>query len=320
MAKIVLGIGSSHSPQVSSTADIWSLHAERDRLNPDTHYEERERELGHTLQEQLSPEVWQKKYEACQAAVERLNREIQEADPDILVVVGDDQEELFLDEAKPTFGVFWGSELKDFPLRLEDLHPSMRPVIWAWHTTENIDYYPAHSELGKHIIEKMMIEGFDVSQSTTQIEGRSLGHAYTFVHRRLATHKTIPMVPVFVNCFYKPNQPTPARCYEFGQALRRAIESWEEDQRVAVIASGGLSHFKLDEHLDQVVIQGLKSKEPEILKTLPREKLEGASGEILNWIVSAGAIEHLELQYLEYVSGYRSPAGTGVGMTFAVWK
>lgn len=76
----------------------------------------------------------------------------------------------------------------------------------------------------------------------------------------------------------------------------------------------------MDEHLDQVVIQGLKSKEPDILKTLPREKLEGASGEILNWIVSAGAIEHLELQYLEYVSGYRSPAGTGVGMTFAVWK
>lgn len=320
MAKIVLGIGSSHSPQVSSPSDIWPMHAERDRLNPDTHFEEREQEIGHTLQDQLSPEVWQKKYEACQVAIDRLNQEIREADPDILVVVGDDQEELFFDDCKPTFGLFWGTELKDLPHKVEELHPSLAAVIWAWHTTDNIDYYPTESGLGRHIIESMINEGIDIAQSKTQFEGRSLGHAYTFVKRRLAPHKTIPMVPIFVNCFFQPNQPTPARCYEFGQALRRAIESWGEDKRVAVISSGGLSHFTLDEQLDQQVIQGLKNKDANVLKTLPREKLQGASGEILNWVVAAGALEHLNIDYLEYVSGYRSPAGTGVGMTFATWK
>ncbi|WP_400163334.1 hypothetical protein ACAF76_007640 [Brevibacillus sp. TJ4] len=320
MAKIVLGIGSSHSPQVSSPAEVWSMHADRDRLNPDTNFEERAKEIGHTLQDQLSPELWQKKYEQCNAAVEYLNKEILAAKPDLLVVVGDDQEELFLDEAKPTFGVFCGTELKDFPVKLEDLHPSLRPVIWAWHTTDETESYPTDSDLGTHIIEEMMIEGFDVAQSKTQIEGRSIGHAYTFVKRRLLSNQSIPMVPVFVNCFYKPNQPTPKRCYEFGQALRRAIESWGEDKRVAIIGSGGLSHFKLDEKLDELVIEGLKKKDPEILKHVPREKLEGASGEILNWIVAAGALEHLNVDYLEYLSGYRSPAGTGVGMTFAVWK
>ncbi|RXT07004.1 hypothetical protein [Ammoniphilus sp. CFH 90114] len=320
MAKIVLGIGSSHSPQVSSPAEVWSLHADRDRLNPDTNFEVRSQELGESLKDQLDPVLWQQKYEQCNAAVEYLNREILEAKPDILLVVGDDQEELFLDEAKPTFGVFCGTELKDFPVKLEDLHPSLRPVIWAWHTTEETESYPTDSGLGTHIIEQMMIEGFDVAQSKTQIEGRSIGHAYTFVKRRLLSNKSIPMVPVFVNCFYNPNKPTPKRCYEFGQALRRAVESWGEDKRVAIIGSGGLSHFKLDEKLDEVVIDGLKRGDAEVLKSIPREKLEGASGEILNWIVAAGAMEHLKIDYLEYVNGYRSPAGTGVGMTFAVWK
>ncbi|WAH35699.1 DODA-type extradiol aromatic ring-opening family dioxygenase [Alicyclobacillus dauci] len=320
MAQIVLGIGSSHSPQVSSPAEVWSMHAERDRLNPDVHFDERVKEVAATIQDQLNPELWQKKYEQCQVSVEELRNALQEAKPDILVVVGDDQEELFWDDSKPTFGVFWGDDLKDLPHPLEELHPSLRPVIWAWHTTDEVEPHPTHSELGRHIIECMMTEGFDVAQSKAQLEGRSLGHAYTFVKRRLAPSQEIPMVPVFVNCFYKPNQPTPARCYEFGKALRRAIESWDSDKRVAVIGSGGLSHFNLDEGLDQLVIQGLKEKNAEILKTLPREKLQGASGEILNWIVAAGAVEHLDVQYLDYVSGYRSPAGTGVGMTFCIWK
>ena len=166
----------------------------------------------------------------------------------------------------------------------------------------------------------MMLDGFDVSQSTTQVEGRSIGHAYTFVRRRLLSQKSIPMVPVFVNCFFPPNKPTPARCYEFGKALRKAIESWGEDKRVAIIASGGLSHFKLDEKLDEIVIDAFKSGDEEAIKAIPREKLEGASGEILNWIVAAGALEDRKIDYLEYVAGYRSPAGTGVGMTFATWK
>ncbi|MCL6633192.1 MAG: hypothetical protein K6T63_11235 [Alicyclobacillus herbarius] len=320
MAEIVLGIGSSHSPQVSSPSDVWPLHVERDKIYLGAEFQEREREIASTIQDQLKPEVWQRKYEACQAAIARLSEAIEEVNPDILVVVGDDQEELFWDDAKPAFAVFWGSELKDLPHPLEELHPSLRPVIWAWHTTDEVDHYPVHGDLAKHIISEMMLEGFDVSQSKTQHEGRSLGHAFTFVKRRLTPNKDIPMVPVFVNCFFQPNQPTPARCYEFGRALRRAIESWQSDKRVAVIGSGGLSHFKVDEHLDELVIRGLKNKDTEILKSIPRDKLEGASGEILNWIVAAGALEHLNIDYLEYVSGYRSPAGTGVGMTFAIWR
>jgi aromatic ring-opening dioxygenase LigB subunit len=127
------------------------------------------------------------------------------------------------------------------------------------------------------------------------------------------------MVPVMVNTYYPPNQPTPRRCYAFGQAVRRAIESWAGDKRVALMASGGLSHVVIDEEIDQMTIEGLKNKNPEMLFRLPRERLNGGTSEILNWVALAGAMEERELKYLEYVTTYRSPAGTGCGMGFAYW-
>ena len=127
------------------------------------------------------------------------------------------------------------------------------------------------------------------------------------------------MVPVMVNTYFPPNQPTPKRCYAFGQAVRRAIESWKSDKRVALMASGGLSHVVIDEEIDAMTIDGLKNKKPETLFSLPREKLEGGTSEILNWIALAGAMEDRELKYLDYVTTYRSPAATGCGMGFAYW-
>jgi hypothetical protein len=130
----------------------------------------------------------------------------------------------------------------------------------------------------------------------------------------------IPIVPVMVNTYYPPNQPTPRRCYKFGKAVRKAIESWDSPRRVALMASGGLSHVVIDEEIDQMVIEGLKNKKPEILFRLPRERLWGGTSEILNWVALAGAMEDRALRYLEYVTTYRSPAATGCGMGFAYWQ
>ena len=118
------------------------------------------------------------------------------------------------------------------------------------------------------------------------------------------------MVPVMVNTYYPPNQPTPKRCYALGQAVRKAIESWDADKRVAVMASGGLSHVVIDEEIDQMVIDGLRTKNPDTLWRLPRERLWGGTSEILNWVALAGVVEPMELKFLEYVTTYRSPAGT----------
>jgi hypothetical protein len=52
---------------------------------------------------------------------------------------------------------------------------------------------------------------------------------------------------------------------------------------------------------------------------LPLDRLESGTSEIRNWIAAAGALEGLDMHVVDYVPSYRSEAGTGVGMAFAVW-
>jgi hypothetical protein len=86
------------------------------------------------------------------------------------------------------------------------------------------------------------------------------------------------------------------------------------------MASGGLSHVVIDEELDRQVIEALTRKRHERLYDIPRDKLRGGTSEILNWVALAGAVEPMEMTLLDYVTTYRSPAGTGCGMAFAYWR
>jgi 3-O-methylgallate 3,4-dioxygenase len=129
-----------------------------------------------------------------------------------------------------------------------------------------------------------------------------------------------PIVPIMLNTYYPPNQPTPKRCYQLGRAIRQAVEAWPTRQRVAIVASGGLSHFFVDEDLDRYVLELLAKKDGGALVALPTGKLESGNSEIRNWIAAAGALEHLNMQLVDYVPSYRSEAGSGVGMAFAFWQ
>jgi len=128
------------------------------------------------------------------------------------------------------------------------------------------------------------------------------------------------MVQVMINTYYPPNQPTPARCYALGQALRAAVESYPKAMRVGVLGSGGLSHFAIDEEFDREIARALQEKDARALAGLPRGKLNSGNSEIRNWIALAGATEGLPLAWLVYLPAYRSPAGTGTGLCFASWR
>jgi aromatic ring-opening dioxygenase catalytic subunit (LigB family) len=132
--------------------------------------------------------------------------------------------------------------------------------------------------------------------------------------------RVIPIVPILLNTYYPPNQPTPKRCYALGQAIRQAVEDFAPRKRVAVVASGGLSHFYVDESLDRHVLELLGKKDSDALTALPTAKLESGNSEIRNWIATAGAVERLAMRVVDYVPSYRSEAGSGVGMAFAVWQ
>lgn len=165
-----------------------------------------------------------------------------------------------------------------------------------------------------------MQDGFDVACSNELKAEVGLGHAFAFLYRHIRPEGDIPVVPVMVNTFFPPNQPTPRRCYALGQALRAAIDAWPSDKRVAIMASGGLSHVIIDEELDQVTIDAMRKKDAPTLCSLPVDKLTRGTSEIRNWVTLAGAMGPERMSLVEYQPCYRSPAGTGCAMAFAVWN
>ncbi|MDE3206747.1 MAG: extradiol ring-cleavage dioxygenase [Acidobacteriota bacterium] len=329
MAELVLGMGTSHSPQMSSGTRHWDGHAGRDRANDflvDTDgqvrsYDELEAKAPPSLLEELAPEVWESKWGRVQDAIAVLVKRLADAAPDVAVIVGDDQHELFGDDGNPAIGLFLGDELWDAGLgeaERQKLPPDIMPAQWAAHADER-DRYPVARDLSAYLAEALTAADFDIGVFSVQGGDRTLGHAFTFPRRRLHLPPEVPIVPVALNAYYPPNVPRPGRCWALGQALRRALEDWPGGERIALIASGGLSHFVISEELDRRVLDALAAGDEAAVAALPPAVLRSGSSEILNWLVVGGALADWDFDVVDYLAAYRSAAGTGVGLAFATW-
>jgi 3-O-methylgallate 3,4-dioxygenase len=201
------------------------------------------------------------------------------------------------------------------------MNPAIRSAYWGFYGDGTNRTFPVDAPLARHLVETLTREHeFDVAHVRVQPRHSPFGHAWNFVHQRVMKDRVVPIVPVLLNTYYPPNQPTPKRCYQLGRALRQAVEAWPGSARVGILASGGLSHFVVDEALDRHVLDILAKKDVAAITALPAAKLEAGNSEIRNWIATAGAVEHLEMKLIDYVPCYRSEAGTGIGTAFAVWQ
>jgi hypothetical protein len=309
---------------------MWEDHAERDRRNPELlgkddefhTYDEILQAADPAIAGELDPAVWERKYRRGQEALTELSRRLAAARADVAVVIGDDQQEIFGDQGFPMFACFLGTELIDRPPSAEEsarIPKGIQAASWAAHGEEPAAH-PVSAKLSLRIAETLAAADFDVTVFSRQPAGTTLGHAFTFPRYRLGLSAQTPIAPVFINTYYPPNVPSARRCYRLGQAIGEAVNSWPESLRVAVIASGGLSHFVIDEELDRRVLDGLATGDGESLCSITRKKLRSGSSEILNWITAAGALGQRRATVVDYVPGYRSPAGTGTGMAFAYWE
>jgi len=113
--------------------------------------------------------------------------------------------------------------------------------------------------------------------------------------------------------------PSARRSLAIGRALREAVAAIDGEQRVAIVASGGLSHFVVDEAFDRAIIEAFRTADAAQLAAVPRAKLLSGTSETLNWIMTAGAVDFLALTYAEYQPLYRTEAGTGTGAAFCIW-
>lgn len=174
-----------------------------------------------------------------------------------------------------------------------------------------------HPALAAHIGRSLMTDEFDLSF----FQDRGLDHGCFSPLSVMCPHQPqwpVQLVPLQMGVLQFPI-PSARRCYKLGQALRRAIESYPEDLKVAIVATGGLSHQVHGERAgfnntewDSRFLDLFES-DPEALADMTHAEyaelggLEGA--EVIMWLVMRGA---LAAQVKRLHRDYYLPSMTGI--------
>lgn len=341
MAEIVLGIGCAHTPQLHTPARQWEIRARRDREDGvplwyrgrRLTYAELDAERGRPgFGTQTAMAERERRLERAHAAIGRLADALAEASPDVVVIFGNDQDEVFLDDVKPAFTIMGAAEFRNMP-RTDEQASRLPPGIALSDTghlpDDTVVVLPGHPALAEHLAGALTASAFDVAFSRRQVRAdparsqtSGMPHAYGFVYKQLFRGRPIPNVPIDTNTFYPPNQPTAGRCLAFGAAIGDAIRRWDSASRVAVVASGGLSHFVVDEEFDRDIMQAMAQDDLEQLAARGEGYFQAGSSEIKSWIAAGGALRGAGLsgEIVEYQPLYRTPAGTGSSAAFMLWR
>jgi Catalytic LigB subunit of aromatic ring-opening dioxygenase len=330
MAQIVLGMALSHGPMLATTPEQWTLRVAADRAAKHPfrartwsfdELVEYRRADRFDLQSDLA--VMRTRHAACQNALDRLADIFAEVKPDVAVIFGNDQMEIFNESLIPAFSVMWGPKIVNSelpPERRAKLPPGVAESV-PGHIPPGGATYQGAPELACHVIRTLMSDAFDVA-TMKSLPADETPHAFGFIYRRVMRDQPVPSVPLLQNTFFPPNQPSARRCYDFGRSVAKAIRTWQSDARVAAFASGGLSHFVVDENLDRTFLDALRKRDANGITGIPDELLQSGNSEIKNWIALSGAMSHTDFEpnVVDYVPCYRSEAGTGTANGFVSWQ
>lgn len=337
MAQIVLGMWTTHGPTLSTTPEEWLLRLPADHANKAHWYQtgrydfdtlvKMRRDEG--LAEKSSLAERTRRNAACRAAIDRMADAYAAAKPDVAVIFGNDQQELFNDALMPAFTVFNGAAVwnePSSPAQAAKHPPGIHAAEWG-HKPPAYTEYPGHPELANYLIGDLVANQFDITRASQlpRLDDHwhsGIGHAFGFVYRQIMRDQVVPHVPFITNTFFPPNQPTARRCFEMGRTVGRAIKAWQSDARVAIFGSGGMSHFVIDEAFDQRIFDALAARDAEGLCAIGEDWLQSGSSELKNWIAAAGALFETDLagDVVDYQPCYRSEAGTGTANGFIYWN
>jgi 3-O-methylgallate 3,4-dioxygenase len=212
--------------------------------------------------------------------------------------------------------VFTGETITNYefpPERMARLPPGIDVSVAGYIPKGGAEYAGA-PELAGHIVTGLTDDGFDVA-TMKSLPKPETPHAFGFVYRRIMRDAPCPTVPLLINTFYPPNTPRVSRCEAFGQAVLRAVQSWDSELRVALIASGGLTHFVIDETIDALFLDAIRSHDMSQFMALNESIFEDGTSEMKNWVPLG-----MEPEIIDYVPCYRSAAGTGNAMGFVAWQ
>jgi len=324
MAEIVFGMAVPHSGMLGQAPEDWLNNGERDRKNPALWYRNRKWAYPE-LEAERGPENFEKyltldERKARQsrnvAALDELRQAYERAEVDVAIILGKDQQEIF-PGMSPSIAIYTGEDVHNGPPQRAVYAPD-KPVT-----------HQCHPELARYLIGELKQDGFDLTDLFQWPDNvwmkppaNIAPHAYSFVYHQIMGDDPPPHVPIFFNCFYPPTQPSMPRCIEFGGSLLKAIKAWESGARVAIIASGGLSHFVCDEEFDQRIISMMRDNDFDGLAAVDDRSYQSGTSEIKLYVSVMMAMRDIAapMTLVDYVPSYRTPAGTGEGMGFMYWS
>jgi protocatechuate 4,5-dioxygenase beta chain len=203
--------------------------------------------------------------------------------PDVVVVFYNDHGLNFFLDKMPTFAVGAADEYKH------------ADEGWGLPVSQP---YPGDPQLSRHVIESLIDDEFDV----TTCQEMLVDHAFTIPLALLwpdPNARPVRTLPISINTVQHP-LPSPARCFKLGQAVGRAIDSYERDLNVLILGTGGLSHQLdgkragfINKEFDMLCLDKLVSDPPTLARYSSMQIVEqaGSQGvELLNWIAMRGAL------------------------------
>ncbi len=240
------------------------------------------------------------------AGYARMGEELRGTKPDVIVGIANDHLLNFPPDSIPDWCVGTAARWRG-------------PAEW-FRDWVNIAPYEVdgNSGLARHIVRDCGKRGFNLAFS----DKLEFDDNWSVPLKFLTPKYDVPLVPIHMNCVMPP-LPLPERCHAFGEALASTVSAWPEKLRVAIMATGGLSHdpgglkyFEVDEKFDRWFLSLLE--EGDAARTLREASIErmiaagdGGTVELLAWLVALGAAGNRAAKTDFYVPSVALRCGMG---------
>jgi len=215
---------------------------------------------------------------------ERSKEWIAKLKPDVCIVVYNDHMSAFSLEIVPTFAIGCAAE---FPIADEGWGPRPVPPV------------KGHPELASHIVQSVVLDEFDLTIVNKMEVDHGLTVPLTLMFGKPAQWPC-PVVPIAVNVVVYP-VPTGNRCYLLGRAIRKAVESFDQNLRIVIFGTGGMSHQLqgpraglINREFDTRFLDSLAGDPKSLVRISHLEYLREAGSEAIElvmWLIMRGALD-----------------------------
>ena len=208
---------------------------------------------------------------------------MQEAKPDVIILVYNDHATAFSLQMIPTFAIGTAAEFQPAD---EGWGPRPVPIVQG------------HPELASHIAQSLILQDFDL----TIVNEMDVDHGLTVPLSLMCGQPTTwpcPVIPFAVNVVQYP-VPRGQRCFQLGQAIRRALDEYDEDLNVQIWGTGGMTHQLqgpraglINKQWDSQFLDKLIN-DPEAAAVIPHIEYVREAGsegiELVMWLIARGAM------------------------------